>query len=55
MCAALALGDERLDVANGAAESESQRALGRAQVDVARADCEAVGIADEQRDVELLR
>ncbi len=45
--AALAVGYERLDVADGAAEREGLRALGRAEVDVARANGEAVGIADD--------
>ena len=48
--AALAFGDERLDVADGAAEGEGLGALGRGEIGVARAEGEAVGIADDGAD-----
>ena len=53
--AALALGDERLDLADGAAESEGLGALGGAEVGVARTEGEAVGVADDGADDDLRR
>ena len=43
-------GDERLNMADGAAESEGLGALGGAEVGVARAEREAVGVADDGAD-----
>ena len=48
--AALALGDQRLDVADGAAEREGLGAFGGAEIGVARAEREAVGVADDGAD-----
>ena len=48
--AALALGGQRLDVADGAAESEGLRAFGGAEIGVARAESETVGVANDGTD-----